>query len=213
MSVLMGYSRDSDGGAWKVPTFSHAIEDLAESDHFIIGNCSSLASMGFIAMRWDSLRHSWYRAPFITRSLGVFIKMGDESNGTIHANEEMEKPFVEIDHVRMNKAIEICREILIKANCNPNTISVMKWGGGHPGGTIAMGLAVNKDFSTEIQGLYVCDGSVMPVSPGVPPALSICGMSRLLGKLLTGQVRIEDRSGDTARPSGSKVREGKAKAS
>ncbi len=209
MSVLMGYSRDSDGGAWRVPTFSHAIEKLAESDHFLIGNISSLAGMGFIAMRWDSLRPNLYRIPFIARSLGVFIKLGDESNGCIHANEAMEKPFLEIDHTRMNKAIEICRELLIKANCKPDTISVMKWAGGHPGGTIAMGQAVNKDFSTEIEGLYVCDGSVMPVSPGAPPALGICGMSRLLGKLLTGQVRIEDRVVDSARPSVSK--EGKIK--
>lgn len=56
-----------------------------------------------------------------------------------------------------------------------------------------MGKAVNRDFTTEIQGLYVCDGSLMPVSPGAPPSLSICGMSRLLGKTLTGKVRIEDR--------------------
>ncbi len=173
MSVLMGYSRDNDGGAWRVPSFSHAIEKLAESDHFIIGNSSSLVTLGFGAMRWNSFWHNMYRIPFITRGVGVFIKVGDESNGCIHANEAMEKPFLEVDHARMNKAIEICRELLIKANCKPDTISVTKWVGGHPGGTISMGLATNKDFSTEIQGLYVCDGSVMPVSPGVPPALII----------------------------------------
>jgi choline dehydrogenase-like flavoprotein len=165
--------------------------------------------MGFVGMRWNSFKHVWYRAPFITRGVGVFIKVGDEPNGCIEANEAFEKPFEAIDHTRMDKAIGICRELLIKATCNPDTISVMKWAGGHPGGTIAMGLAVNKDFSTEIQGLYVCDGSVMPVSPGVPPALTICSMSRLLGKLMTGQVRVEDRLVDAAGPSGSKVRESK----
>jgi choline dehydrogenase-like flavoprotein len=204
MSVLMGFSKDGDGGAWRVPTFSHAIEALAESDHFIIGNCSSLVSMGFVSLRWDSFRRIFWRAPMITRGLGVFIKVGDEPNGCIDANEEFEKPFEDIDNTRMNKAIEICRELLIKAKCKPNSITVMKWAGGHPGGTMAMGLAVNRDFSTEIQGLYICDGSVMPVSPGVPPALTICGMSRLFGKLLTGQVRIEDRFIEKARPGGSK---------
>jgi hypothetical protein len=34
-------------------------------------------------------------------------------------------------------------------------------------------------------------------------------MSRLLGKLMTGQVRVEDRLIDAAGPSGSKVKESK----
>jgi choline dehydrogenase-like flavoprotein len=87
---------------------------------------------------------------------------------------------------------------MIKAGCRPDSVSILKWAGGHPGGTIAMGQAVAKDFSTQIQGLYVCDGSVMPVSPGAPPSLSICGMSMLLGKLLTGSEKIENRLVDKA---------------
>ena len=56
-----------------------------------------------------------------------------------------------------------------------------------------MGQAVNRDFSTEFENLYVCDGSTMPVSPGAPPSLSICSMSLLLGKMLLGKVKAQDR--------------------
>ena len=93
----------------------------------------------------------------------------------------------------MDKGTDISKEILISAGADPSSFSILKWAGGHPGGTIAMGKAVNKDFSTEVQGLYVCDGSLMPVSPGVPPSLSIDGMSKLLGKILSGQVKAEQR--------------------
>ncbi|MFY9398493.1 MAG: GMC family oxidoreductase N-terminal domain-containing protein [Desulfomonilia bacterium] len=194
MNVILGYSKDANGGMWGVPTFSHAIEETAESEGFIIGNASALGTwIVMTGFRMNTFFENWYRAPIMRRGVGLFVKMSDEPHGTIHANEKTEKPFLEIDHKRVNKGTEISREILIRANCIPSSISVLKWAGGHPGGTIAMGKAVNRDFTTEIQGLYVCDGSLMPVSPGAPPSLSICGMSRLLGKTLTGKVRIEDR--------------------
>jgi choline dehydrogenase-like flavoprotein len=194
MNVLLGYSRDADGGMWGVPTFSHAIEELAHSEGFIIGNSAALGTwMVLTGFRFETFLKNWFKAPLMKRGIGLFVKISDEPHGRIHANEKTEKPFLETDHKRVDKGTDLAREIMINAGCIPDSISILKWAGGHPGGTIAMGSAVAKDFSTEIEGLYVCDGSVMPVSPGAPPSLSICGMSMLLGKSLAGKVKMEDR--------------------
>lgn len=216
MNIVFGYSTDSDGGLWNMQTFSHAIEDLAESDGFIIGNCSALGTFAVMTMfRLKPALQNWYKFPYVRRGMGLFVKMADQPYGTIHADEVTEKPFLPIDYERVNKGTGIAREILIKAGCGPKSISVLEMAGGHPGGTIAMGQAVAKDFSTEYKGLYVCDGSLMPTSPAAPPSLSICGMSHLLGKLLNGEVKIEDRLiGGTGKASGhksaAKMRDNKA---
>jgi hypothetical protein len=194
MNIIFGYSKDSDGGLWNMQTFSHAIEELAESDGFMIGNCSALGTFAVMTMfRLEPALQNWYKFPYVRRGMGLFVKMADQPYGIIHADEVTEKPFLPIDYERVNKGTSISREILTKAGCDPKSISVLEMAGGHPGGTIAMGQAVAKDFSTEYQGLYVCDGSLMPTSPAAPPSLSICGMSHLLGKLLNGEVKIEDR--------------------
>ncbi len=194
MNIILGYSKDSDGGMWGVQTFSHAIESLADSEGFLIGTCAALGThMVNSSFRLESAMKTWYKLPIIKRGIGLFVKLSDEPFGQIYANEKTNKPFTALDHKRVNKGTEISKEIMIKAGADPSSFSILKWAGGHPGGTIAMGKAVNRDFSTEIQGMYVCDGSLMPVSPGVPPSLAIDGMSKLLGKILTGQVKAEER--------------------
>ena len=57
--------------------------------------------------------------------------------------------------------------------------------GAHPGGTAAIGEVVNKDLETSIRNLYVCDGSVLPVSPGLPPILTIVALAKRLAKNLS----------------------------
>ena len=57
-----------------------------------------------------------------------------------------------------------------------------------------MGKLVDIHFQTEHDNLYVCDASVIPVSPGAPPSLAILAFSRLFTKMLLGKVRAEDRA-------------------
>jgi choline dehydrogenase-like flavoprotein len=194
MHILFGYSKDSDGGMWREQTFTHAIESFA-NEGFMIGNSGALGTwlVMSIPFRLNTALQNWYKAPLVKRGMGLFVKMSDDPHGQIFYNEKTSKPFTPDDEKRMNKGTSVAKEILINAGTIPSSISVLKWAGGHPGGTIAMGKAVGKDFSTEIQGLYVCDGSIMPISPGAPPSLSICSMSMLLGKILTGKVKVEER--------------------
>jgi len=43
---------------------------------------------------------------------------------------------------------------------------------------------VDGELKTEIDNLFVCDASVLPVSPGLPPVLTIMALARSLGKRL-----------------------------
>jgi len=194
MNIMLGYSKDPDGGLWGIQTFSHAIESMAQSEGFMIGNCSAFGTWTVLSFfRMQTARENLPKFPIMKRGMGLFLKLSDEAHGQIFPNEKTSKPFTANDEKRLKKGTDIMREIIIKSGGDPKTISILKWAGGHPGGTLAMGQAVNRDFSTEFENLYVCDGSTMPVSPGAPPSLSICSMSLLLGKMLLGKVKAQDR--------------------
>ena len=54
----------------------------------------------------------------------------------------------------------------------------------HPGSTAPIGSIVDKNLKTGVDGLYVCDGSVFPEAPGIPPILTILALSKRLSKHL-----------------------------
>jgi len=127
------------------------------------------------------------------KGIGLFVKLADQPFGEVRENGKMSKPFDDLDKKRMDKGTELSREILIKAGVKPSSIAVAEAIGGHPGGTVAMGKIVDRNFQTEYDNLYVCDASVMPESPGVPPTLAILAMSRLCANMMLGKVKAEDR--------------------
>lgn len=55
----------------------------------------------------------------------------------------------------------------------------------HPGGTAAIGTVVDRDLQTKIDGLFVCDASVLPVTPGFPPMLTIGALAKRLAGTLS----------------------------
>ena len=77
------------------------------------------------------------------------------------------------------------KEILVKAGADSKSIVAGKVGGGHPGGTAAIGELVDKDLQTEVNNLFVCDASVLPTAPGLPPILTIVALAKRLAKSLS----------------------------
>ena len=67
---------------------------------------------------------------------------------------------------------------------DPTTIGSTVYRGAHPGGTENKKKIVNSDLETEIENLYVCDASVLPISPGKPPILTILALSKRLADYL-----------------------------
>lgn len=98
--------------------------------------------------------------------LGLMTKIADDSSGRVHPNGRIEKPVTSNDLKKLEKGIETSKQILSGAGAIPKSMFVTKVRGAHLGGTAALGKVVNKDFETEISGLYVCDASILPQAPG-----------------------------------------------
>ena len=54
--------------------------------------------------------------------------------------------------------------------------------GGHNGAAAAIGVVVDKNLQTKIDNLFVCDASVLPESPGLPPMLTIMAVAKWFAK-------------------------------
>jgi choline dehydrogenase-like flavoprotein len=119
------------------------------------------------------------------RLIGIMNKTADESKGQVYTDGTISKPITEKDWQRLKEGSAIAKEILLNAGAKPNSIIFSKVQGAHPGGTAAIGKIVDKNLQTEIKNLYVCDASVLPKSPGMPPILTICALAKKLAKKLS----------------------------
>ncbi|KON27032.1 hypothetical protein AC481_05970 [miscellaneous Crenarchaeota group archaeon SMTZ-80] len=119
------------------------------------------------------------------RTLGMMTKIADEYKGKVYINGDLEKPITLKDKEKFNEGNNIVKEILIKAGVDKKTIFTIKQiRGPHPGGTAAIGEVVDHNLETEIKNLFVCDNSVLPKPPGLPPILTIIALSKWLSKKL-----------------------------
>ncbi len=117
--------------------------------------------------------------------VGMMIKIADEPVGQVYPDGSISKPVTEQDWARLNEGSSISREILVKAGADSKSILVSTTPeGAHPGGTAAIGKIVDKDMQTKIDTLFVCDASVLPTSPGLPPILTIVALAKRLAKKL-----------------------------
>ncbi|MGE5196926.1 MAG: GMC family oxidoreductase N-terminal domain-containing protein [Deltaproteobacteria bacterium] len=116
--------------------------------------------------------------------LGIMVKIDDDRKGQVNKDGLIEKTVTRSDLSKLNKGQNISKKILIKAGVVPWTIVTTKIRGAHPGGTAAIGEVVNNNLETRIKGLFVCDSSVLPVSPGLPPIVTIVALAKRLAKQL-----------------------------
>jgi len=114
--------------------------------------------------------------------IGIMVKISDTSGGIVYSNGEVSKKITEKDKYKLEQGIKIAEEILIKAGADKNSILVSRPQGAHPGGTAAIGSVVNNKLETEIKNLYICDASVFPSSPGMPPILTIVALAKKIAK-------------------------------
>jgi choline dehydrogenase-like flavoprotein len=57
----------------------------------------------------------------------------------------------------------------------------------HPGATVKIGQLVDTDLKSAIDGLYVCDCSVIPEAWGLPPSLTLVALGKRLARCLAAQ--------------------------
>jgi len=77
----------------------------------------------------------------------------------------------------------------------PFSFNYSRQQGAHPGGTAAIGRVVDADLETEVDNLFVCDASVFPETPGLPPIVTIIALAKRLAKKLAGAPRREGTLG------------------
>ena len=118
------------------------------------------------------------------RLLGIMTKINDEPTGRVFPDGRFSKAVTASDRAKLDAGSADAGRILTAAGADPKSIVVSRVQGAHPGGTAAIGKVVDAQLQTAIQGLFVCDASVLPTSPGLPPIVTICALARRLGKQL-----------------------------
>ncbi len=182
MNVIMGVGKDK--GTLGEMSFSVASEEFVESDGFLVGTVGAFMVWSAQLTRLESFK-AIFRSHQYKRIMGMFTKIGDTPGGRIHADGTIEKPYPAEDQVKFEKGTKACRDILVGAGADPDSITVARDIGGHPGGTAAIGRVVGKDLQVNgVKGLYVCDASVFPRSPGRPPTLTLISLAKHLAKNL-----------------------------
>ncbi|MBF0101628.1 MAG: GMC family oxidoreductase [Desulfobacterales bacterium] len=189
MNLVIGYGKDASYGGWKEMTFTHAIESFKETHGFIISNISASYAAIATSLRNQVFLNHLKDLPYIKRGIGLFVKLADTPYGWIRSNGKTCKPLTMIDQHHMKVGTELAKDILQKAGISSKNITVVEMIGGHPGGTAAIGKVVDKSFKTEYDGLYVCDTSIFPESPGIPPTLTLLALAMRFSQRLLGNGR------------------------
>lgn len=172
MSILFGVGREK--GTRAEMTYTFATEDYL--GEFIVGTTSASNSMAAQVLRHPAtaLRKMMY----YPNAVGMFVKLCDSAGGSINEDGVISKPLDDDDNARMEKGIDIAKKIMVGAGVDPDNVTVARYIGGHPGGTAGIGRVVDTSLKTEVEGLYVCDASVIPRSPGVPLVLILVSLAR-----------------------------------
>ena len=116
--------------------------------------------------------------------LSIMVKTPDECKGYIDDDGEVYKTNTIQDIRYLAEGVATAGFVLEKAGVDPNTIGSTVYRGAHPGGTAPIGKIVDRNLETEIDNLFVCDASVLPISPGKPPILTILALSKRLADYL-----------------------------
>lgn len=116
--------------------------------------------------------------------LSIMVKTADEARGYVTDDGDVVKINTIQDIRYLAEGVATAGFILREAGVDPNTIGSTVYRGAHPGGTAPIGKTVDSNQETEIKGLFVSDASVLPVSPGKPPILTILALSKRLADYL-----------------------------
>ena len=116
--------------------------------------------------------------------LSIMVKTPDECKGYVHTDGFVRKENTIEDIRYLAEGVATAGFILEKAGVDPTTIGSTVYRGAHPGGTVKIGKALDTNLETEIPNLYVCDASMLPISPGKPPILTILAFAKRLADYL-----------------------------
>lgn len=118
------------------------------------------------------------------KMIGLMVKTSDDRSGVVYRDASVSKVPSVADRKRLKSGVDLATQILIRAGADAKSILVTQPQGAHPGGTAALGEVVDTNLQTRVENLFVCDASVMPETPGLPPILTILALARYLARKL-----------------------------
>ncbi|PKM88889.1 MAG: choline dehydrogenase, partial [Firmicutes bacterium HGW-Firmicutes-12] len=118
-------------------------------------------------------------------TLTMMIKLADSSTGSID-NKGIKKTLAEIDKVRLQEGVEICKEILRRHGIKKDKIFLGTINAGHPGGMLPLTRQEAESFHNPKlpENLYVADATLLPESLGNPPILTIMAIAKRVSKII-----------------------------
>jgi len=116
--------------------------------------------------------------------VGLMAKIKDDSEGAVLPDGSYSKTLTSADRAKLEAGRNLATEILRAMGASRRSLFSSKIGAAHPGGGAAIGDIVDERLETSISNLHVCDCSVLPRSPGLPPILSLIAIGRRLSKIL-----------------------------
>ena len=117
------------------------------------------------------------------RTLPIMIKVRDELGGHLTDRGGVRKRLSRLDRERLRAGREHARRILARAGAR-RVFSTWRLAA-HPGGSAKIGDVVDSRLATEINGLFICDCSIIPEAWGLPPTLTILALARRLVRQLS----------------------------
>lgn len=115
----------------------------------------------------------------------IMIKLADEELGSTDG-KRIDKTMTMTDHKRMNEAILLCRDILLRLGVPLDQQFLGTLNAGHPGGMLPL-TAAEKDslHNPKLpENLYVADATILPKAMGNPPILTIMALARKIAGLV-----------------------------
>jgi choline dehydrogenase-like flavoprotein len=119
--------------------------------------------------------------------ISLMIKVPDKTKGHVYLNQ-VEKGIDFEDAALLARGAAIAGNILVTAGADIESISSTHVRGAHLMASARIGDVVDSNLETEIENLYVADGSVLPEAPGLPPIYTILALSRRLGQYLADKL-------------------------
>ncbi|MBR0471667.1 MAG: GMC family oxidoreductase [Methanosphaera sp.] len=119
--------------------------------------------------------------------ISFMIKVPDNLKGHVYMNEVVKGIDFE-DASLLARGAAIAGNILVKAGADIESLSSTHVRGAHLIASARIGEIVDSNLETEIENLYVGDGSVLPEAPGLPPIYTILALSRRLGQYLANKL-------------------------
>jgi len=180
-NVTYGILRNSRISLWKEPSMAALSTKYMKSKGFIMAPFIDVP----LVLRWVMSKKKQLKGFKYKDLLGVMVKVRDENVGRVTANERFEKTPSALDYEKLDEGAKMAEKVLIEAGVRKKDIIFTKPRAAHPGGSAAIGEVVDKNLETKIKNLYACDASVLPVSPGAPPIVTIIALAKRLAKILT----------------------------